>query len=266
MAPAGPADLDLLVSAAREAGVLALTFFGRDPQSWAKGATSIVSEADLAVDKLLTERLRGARPDYGWLSEETADTAERLGRRHAFVVDPIDGTRAFLSGGRQWAVSLAVVAEGRPVTAVLFAPALDELYSATVGGGARLGERTLAVSGRQSLAGASFAGPKRFVRDAAEAAGVPVKDIRYVPSLAYRLTLVAAGAVDVAISGPNANDWDLAAADLLVHEAGGIFTDLAGRQPRYNRPAVTHPVLIAATPRVGAEVAGLIGAFEARVA
>src|SRR5712664_1853384 len=117
-------DLDLLVAAAREAAALALTFFGQDPRSWAKGATSIVSEADFALDRLLAERLRTARPDYGWLSEETADNPERLDRRRVFVVDPIDGTRAFLSGRSEWCVSLAVVADGRPVVAVLLAPAL----------------------------------------------------------------------------------------------------------------------------------------------
>ena len=96
--PAG-GDLDLLVAAAREAGALALTYFGQDPRSWPKGATSIVSEADFAVDRLLAERLLAARPDYGWLSEETADNPDRLARWRVFVVDPIDGTRAFLAGG-----------------------------------------------------------------------------------------------------------------------------------------------------------------------
>src|SRR5258708_37813956 len=106
--------LDLLTGAAHEAAALALTYFRQDPQSWAKGATSIVSEADFAVDRLLSERLRSSRPDYGWLSEETADNPERLPKRRIFVVDPIDGTRAVLSGRSEGDVSLALVEPGTP--------------------------------------------------------------------------------------------------------------------------------------------------------
>ena len=129
-------DLDLLVTAAREAGDLALRFFGRDPQSWAKGLTSIVSEADFAVDRLLADRLTPARPDYGWLSEETADSPDRLARRRIFVVDPIDGTRAFLSGRAEWCISLAIVEDGRPIAAALYAPVIGALFRAIAGGGA----------------------------------------------------------------------------------------------------------------------------------
>lgn len=262
MGEADRADRELLVEAAREAGALALSYFGKDPRTWAKGETSIVSEADIAVDGLLTERLRAARPDYGWLSEETADTPDRQGRERVFVVDPIDGTRAFLAGGKEWGVSVAVVADGMPVAGALFAPALDEMYAAARTDGATLNGAPIVVTGRATLAGASFAGPRRFARVAAEAAGVPAKAVRYVPSLAYRLTLVAAGVIDVAISGPNAHDWDLAAADLLVHEAGGVVVDLAGRRPLYNGTDPTHPALIAATPGLGPGVAELLGEWQ----
>jgi myo-inositol-1(or 4)-monophosphatase len=255
-------DLDLLVAAARDAAALALTFFGQDPRSWAKGATSIVSEADFAVDRLLIERLRTARPDYGWLSEETADNPERLPKRRIFVVDPIDGTRAFLSGRSEWCVSLAVVEEGRPIAAALITPVLGGLYRAAAGGGADLDGRRIETSRRTRLAGARFAGPRRFARPAAEAAGVAPKSVRFVPSLAYRLALVASGEIDVAISGPNAHDWDIAAADLLVQEAGGAFADLAGRKPRYNRAAITHPVLIACAPDIAGDVTSLIAGWQ----
>jgi len=256
------ADLDLLVAAAREAAALALTFFGKDPRSWAKGATSIVSEADFAVDRLLAERLLAARPDYGWLSEETADNPDRLGKLRTFVVDPIDGTRAFLSGRSEWCVSLAVVEAARPLAGVLLAPVLGALYRAVAGGGADLNGKPLTTSGRARLAGARFAGPRRFARPAAEAAGVALKTVRFVPSLAYRLALVASGEIDVAISGPNAHDWDIAAADLLVQEAGGVFGDLAGRTPRYNRSEIMHPVLVASAPAIANEVTALIASVE----
>ena len=142
MAPDRAADLALLTAAALAAGALALGFFGRDQRTWMKDGNSIVGEADMAVDRLLADILRAARPDYGWLSEETADTPERLGRGRVFVVDPIDGTRAFIAGRAQWAVSLAVVEDGRPVVAVLAMPALAETLHAVAGGGAwRLTER-----------------------------------------------------------------------------------------------------------------------------
>ena len=122
MPDADAADLALLAEAARAAGALALTFFGADPRQWTKAGKSPVSEADIAVDRLLHEHLTVARRDYGWLSEETADTPERLDKRRLFVVDPIDGTRAFLAGSPEWTVALAVVEDGRPTVGVVYAP------------------------------------------------------------------------------------------------------------------------------------------------
>lgn len=262
MAGVDDADLRLLLSVAEEAGALALGWFGHDPQTWPKGDSSIVSEADFAVDRLLAEKLRAARPDYGWLSEETADTDERLGRERLFVIDPIDGTRAFLAGDKEWTVALAVVEAGRPVAAVLAAPALGEVFSAARGKGAFLDGRRLAVDDRSEIDGARLAGPKRAARFIAQALGVAPPPARFVPSLAYRLALVAAGAVDIAIAGPNAHDWDLAAADLVITEAGGRLTDFDGAPPAYNRVETTHPALVAANPVIGAGVARAMAEWQ----
>ncbi len=129
-------DLALLRDAAREAGVIALRYFGKNPEVWMKGGTSPVSEADYAADTYLRNTLLAARPDYGWLSEETADGPERLTARRVFVVDPIDGTRGFLDGLKFWCVSVAVVEDGKPIAGVLECPAAHETYWATPGGGA----------------------------------------------------------------------------------------------------------------------------------
>jgi myo-inositol-1(or 4)-monophosphatase len=253
-------DVELLRAAAREAGDLAMSFYRRDPQSWAKGK-SVVSEADLAVDRLLVERLLAARPDYGWLSEETADTSDRLDRRRIFIVDPIDGTRNFLEGGREWTISLALVEEGRPTAAVLFAPVLQHVFTAVRGQGAsRNGER-LRVSDQSDLAAARLAGPRRYLKPALAAGGTG-SDIRFVPSLAYRLALVAAGELDAAVAGPGANDWDVAAADLLLAEAGGTLTDLSGCPVRYNAVEPRHPPLVAANARLGPSVTALVAAVD----
>jgi myo-inositol-1(or 4)-monophosphatase len=262
MAEADRADLGLLVEAAEAAGALAMRWFGHDPRTWKKGDTSIVSEADLAVDALLAEKLRGARPGYGWLSEETADSDERLSRERVFVVDPIDGTRAFLAGEKEWTVALAVVEKGRPVVAALLAPVIGDIFTATAGGGADLNGSRIAVAEQETIAGARFAGPRRFARVVAEAFAAPVPPVRFVPSLAYRMALVAAGAIDVAVAGPDAHDWDLAAADLLVQEAGGTLISLAGRQPAYNQAGTTHPALVAANAGLGARVAKRVAAWQ----
>jgi len=240
-------DLRLLETAARRAGELALSFFGQNPKSWFKGKPGVspVSEADLAVDTMLAETLRSARPAYGWLSEETADDRSRLDCDRVFIVDPIDGTRAFLAGGDEWTVSVAVVAGGRPFAGAVFCPVRNEMFLARSGGGAWLNGDRIHVSRQQALAGATLTGPHSIVANTdVLAAGFLATDI--LRSLAYRLVTVAAGRVDVGTARGGPSDWDLAAADLLVQEAGGTLTDLSGRLLTYNRARTGHPALIAA--------------------
>jgi myo-inositol-1(or 4)-monophosphatase len=238
-------DFDLLKDAALQAGELALSFFRRNPNTWAKAGGSPVTEADMAVDAFLKGRLLSERPAYGWLSEETADDLIRRERDTVFVVDPIDGTRGFIAGDDRWCVSLGLVRSGRPVAAVLYAPARGEFYRAAAGEGAWIGERRLAVSSRRDLRGARLAGPRGWLKsEALRNSGADVQ--LHVPSLAYRFAMVAAGKSDAAFSSPRSHDWDLAACDLLVHEAGGLLTSLDGAAPSYNREMPHHGVLAAA--------------------
>ncbi|BCP52511.1 3'(2'),5'-bisphosphate nucleotidase CysQ [Kaistia sp. 32K] len=256
------ADLALIVAAAREAGRIALGYFKRDPKVWIKGASSPVSEADLAADHYLRTTLTAARPDYGWLSEESVDTPDRLSRHRVFVVDPIDGTRGFIDGHPDWCVSVAVVEADAPVAAALYAPVRDELFEGVAGQGARLNGERLSVSGRATLEGARIAGPARHLR-AMAAHGMDANERRFTPSLAYRFALVAAGRVDVATARPGAYDWDLAAVDLLVHEAGGTLRDLEGARLRFNGAEPRHPALIASTPALAAATETIIAEAEA---
>ena len=125
-------DLALLTEAAREAGRIALRFWRREHKVWDKGGEhGPVTEADLAVNDMLKARLLAARPGYGWLSEETPDSAERLAVDTVFIVDPIDGTRAFVAGEESFAHSLAVAHQGRVTAAVVYLPALDRIYTAS---------------------------------------------------------------------------------------------------------------------------------------
>ncbi|MEP2706941.1 MAG: 3'(2'),5'-bisphosphate nucleotidase CysQ [Roseibium sp.] len=239
-------DLSLLEVAARDAGELALSYFGKDPESWFKGNKSPVSEADLAVDKFLADRLRSNRPDYGWLSEETADNPDRLGCDRVFIVDPIDGTRAFLAGGDEWTVSIAVVERGRPIAGAVYCPRRKEMFLASAGGGTVLNSSKVSVSSKTGISGARLTGPHSIIsnRDVTDAGFEATQVLR---SLAYRLAVVAAGWVDVGAARGGPSDWDLAAADLLVQEAGGRITNLAGESLIYNKAKTRHPALVAAS-------------------
>ena len=235
---------DRLAAAVREAGALALQTFRGQLKSWIKGKSSPVSEADLAVDALLRERLLTIH-DAGWLSEETEDDPARLQRSDVWVVDPIDGTRAYLAGLPDWAVSVALVNAGRPVVAALYAPVTDELFLSIAGTGATLNGVPIKASKGDQIADAKFSGPKRRLESLATMEPA-IQTMPRVPSLALRLARVATGALDGAFAGPDSHDWDLAAADLLVHEAGGLISTVTGQSLVYNRPNPVHDALLAA--------------------
>ena len=236
-----------LAGCVREAGQLALSMFRTSVKQWNKEGASPVSDADIAVDRLLRDRLTSAFPDVGWLSEESADDASRLAARYVWIVDPIDGTRAFLADLPDWTVSAALVERGRPIAACLFAPATDEFFLASARNGATRNGAAISVTQGASLAQARVAGPRSLVsRLSSIEPGVVIAP--RVHSLALRFARVAQGTVDVAIAGPDSHDWDLAAADLLVHEAGGALTRVGGGTVLYNRPEPRHGILLAAAP------------------
>ena len=236
-------DLELIRVAAEEAGRIAMGYFGRDPEVWMKAGVSPVSEADYAVDAFLKGSLRAARPDYGWLSEETVDSPDRLKARRTFVVDPIDGTRAFLEGRDVWCVSIAVVEEGRPLAGVLDCPARSEVYVASPGRGATLNGAPIKV--RTPGPEKRVAGPKALIAALPEG-WRPAKPSPYIPSLAYRIALLAKGTLDGTFVKANSHDWDLAAADLILMEAGGRLLDHTARILRYAADAdPSHGVLAA---------------------
>jgi myo-inositol-1(or 4)-monophosphatase len=234
-----------LEAAVRAAGALALGKFRSQFKSWTKGAAaSPVSEVDIAVDDMLRERLGRIDPCYAWLSEETTDDPARCDVDRVWIVDPIDGTRAFIAGRTDWAVSAALTERGRPIAAALFAPAEEAMYLAVAGRGATRNGVTLIASDAPGLDGARVAGPKSYLDPLASAARIEA--MPRVHSLALRLTRVADGALDMAFAGGNSHDWDIAAADLIVHEAGGVLTGLDGNAVTYNRRDPVHSVLAAA--------------------
>jgi myo-inositol-1(or 4)-monophosphatase len=241
-------DLSLIRQAAMDAGDLAMGYFGKDPQVWYKNGNSPVCEADLEVNRFLDGVLRKARPDYGWLSEETADDGTRLGEKPVFVVDPIDGTKAFLRGDDIWCVSIAVVCQGVPVAGVLACPARNEFFEAQHDGVALKNGKAIHVA--TDLAGGGIAAPKSLFQRLAESRFAAMTHVTNVPSLAYRLAMVSDGRLSATLVRPNANDWDLAAADLILQRAGGGLVDIDGRTLAYNRNVTSHGILLAAAEEV----------------
>jgi myo-inositol-1(or 4)-monophosphatase len=255
-----PADLphdlqDRIRAAALEAGALALRWFRPGERTaarvWTKAKSSPVTEADVEVDAFLRRRLAVPGENFGWLSEETVDSPERLTRRLVFVVDPIDGTRGFLEGDPRWCVSIAVVADGVPVAAVVHAPALALTHEATLEGPALLNGAPIRASGVASLSNARIAGP-RFMLDAISGSGAGILAMGKIPSLAHRLCKVADGSLDAALASKDANDWDIAAAHLILERAGGKLGDFDALVPRYNRETTLHDRLLA-SPACGFE-------------
>jgi myo-inositol-1(or 4)-monophosphatase len=218
--------------------------FGTALKNWTKGeALSPVSAADIAVNELLRQRLGGGA--IGWLSEESADDPARLQARYLWIVDPIDGTRGYIAGEPDWAVSVALVEDGRPIAGCLYAPVTEEFYMAVAGAGATRNGVAIAAATGTELAQARVAGPRKFL-ESLQTVAPPFTVMPRTHSLALRLAHVAEGTYDAAFAGGNSHDWDLAAADLLVHEAGGALTPFGGEDVTYNRPVPRHGMLVAA--------------------
>ena len=260
------ADLALIRDAAEEAGSLALNYFRRDPEVWYKNhGRSPVSEADIAVDGMLRRRLAAARPHYGWLSEESGAEEDRLGRETVFVVDPIDGTRGFVAGKDIWCVSVAVVHRGVSVAGVLVAPATGEVFTAHGAGPAEKNGRTIAVSEPAAADGGRMvvAAPDRIMAQLPDDLKELVASVGHVPSLAYRLAMVADGRLHATLVRENANDWDIAAAEVILRRAGGSLVQRDGAPMVFNGEDTRHGILLAGSgsvlPRLAAAVAQLAG-------
>ena len=242
------AALAEITDAARQAGEVALRDFrwgGKtSAQVHTKFGGSPVTTADLAVDHYLHDRLGAAFPGDGWLSEETADDLSRLEMANLLVVDPIDGTRAFLTGDPRWAVSIAYIHDGRPIAGVIHAPALGQTYEAAVGCGARLDGASIHATRRSHLDGALVGGPRSMVGALAKAANLELAAAPRIPSLALRLARVADGALDVGLASASANDWDVAGADIILSEAGALLIDARGQILHYNRESMRHGALL----------------------
>ena len=239
-------DASLLEAAVREAGALALTFFQRKIETMQKADGTPVSEADLAVDRLLHGRLMGERPGYGWLSEESADDKRRVAMRAVWVVDPIDGTRGFLAGENDWTVAVALVVDGKPAVSTVFNPATSEMFTASRGQGAYLNGKRLTAGDAPAIENSRMIAPQKMFRKGIWAEPWPEMRHLWANSIAYRLALIAAGRAEATISLSEKKEWDIAAPALLVEEAGGKVSGIDGSAFTFNKEITRLNGLVAA--------------------
>lgn len=242
-------DLDLLLDVAGDAGDIALKYFQQDPEHWDKaGEQGPVSVADLEINRMLETRLQAARPDYGWLSEESPDDLARLDCAKVFILDPIDGTRSFIAGHENFAHSLAVAQNGVVTAAVVHMPAKKLTFAATLGGGATLNGNPITPSTQTRIALAEALVAKPTMEAKHWRGGIPPFRRNFRASLAYRLSLVASGRFDAMITFRPAWEWDVAAGDLICTEAGASVFDTLGAVPVYNSRGAKTAGIIACAP------------------
>ncbi|EMS36372.1 3'(2'),5'-bisphosphate nucleotidase CysQ [Candidatus Liberibacter americanus] len=238
-------DLDIVRLAVKNAGSIAMRYFLRSPNiCWKNGGSSPVSDADIAVNAYLESFLRPLRPSYGWLSEEMDDDFDRLNFKTIFIVDPIDGTRGFIQGKKEWCISVAIVHNGRPVIGVIYASALEKEFVVSIGNQSTCNEEKISIALPEEKKCLMIMANDVFLQGLDT---VSFKKIPFISSLCLRLCMVASGMIDILIVNQNANDWDLAAADLLIEGAGGILVGIDGKSLTYNRSQVSHGVLFASS-------------------
>lgn len=225
----------VLIDAVRKAGARAQQLARDGFDVYTKPDRSPVTTADLEVNRILQEQLSAHFPDDGWLSEESPDDPTRLNKPRVWIVDPIDGTKAYLNGLPEYCISVGLVEQGRPVVAVIFNPSTDELFSARRGAGLYLNGKPVQAQEPQASPPVVMVTP-RELRQGRLAAILERAHCRPMYSIAHALALVAVGRVQATITFEPENEWDLAASVLLVEESGGSMTDGTGKGFRFNQP------------------------------
>lgn len=241
-------DRELLVDAVRQAGELAKTHYDlNESEIWNKSNNSPVTDADIAVNTFLLTELMKARPGYGWLSEETKDDGSRREKSRVFVVDPIDGTRAFIKRKPHFVVSVGIIENGVSVAGALYNPLTGEAFDAHLGGGASLNGRTIKVTDSPDISGIRMIGYD-FKFKALKV--WPPMTFEARNSMAYRIALVASGQAHSTVAFTPKCDWDLAAASLIASEAGAIITDRDGAPFLFDQDGVVKSGVICAGPQL----------------
>ena len=255
-------ELETATRAAREAGWIIMALYGKDYRIEQKGKGDPVTTADLEANRKIHEVILGRYPEDGWLSEEDQDNAERLAASRVWVVDPIDGTKEFIAGIPQFAISLGLVVEGRPVLGIVYNPVEEKLYQAVRGHGALLNDRPIHVSSRREVRGAlllvSRSEPRRKFQSFAE-----VCRLEPMGSIAYRLVKVAEGEGDGTLTFRSLHEWDVCAGALIVEEAGGVVVDGSGMGLTFNQQDAVYRGIVAANEILTPALHGMLAGYFA---
>jgi len=256
-------------AAVREAGALAMSFFKQDPKTWEKAENDPVSEADIAIDALLKEKLLGIFPNDGWLSEESVHERDANGadavNDYVWVIDPIDGTRAFIAQKPHFTICVALVWQGKTQLGFVYNPAMDEFFEAARNQGATCNDEPISVGDHNVLAGCKMLGYHDMYADKHWRKPWPEFEISIVNSIAYRIVLVARGDHDACVNLRPQNDWDIAAADLVLHEAGGVCTNRQGAPYRFHGRGGKNQNVLAANPVLQKKLVRKFEEFEPRI-
>jgi myo-inositol-1(or 4)-monophosphatase len=249
-------ELNLAVRAAKEAGAIIMEYYKADYEIHDKGYHNPVTTADHAADSLLKEMLTESCPDYGWLSEETVDSPDRLSKERVWVVDPLDGTKEFIEGVPQFVVSIAIVENGEPVVGVLYNPVTKDTFTAAKGEGAFLNDEPVRCVTKDSVGDMVILNSRSETRRGLwEPFANTLGELRAIGSVAYKLGLTAAGKADIFASLRPKNEWDICAGNCIINEAGGKLIDLNGNIRRYNQEyTIIEPGLIAGETEAVAKV------------
>tara|TARA_Y100000739_G_C20541886_1_gene433950 strand:- start:136 stop:912 length:777 start_codon:yes stop_codon:yes gene_type:complete len=230
-------NLSLLVDAALASGEIAKSFFRKQPETWEKDDKSgPVTEADIAINRMLKAELLFNRPDFGWLSEETEDSSERLSYTNVFIVDPIDGTRSFISGKNMFSHSLAISRNGNIVAGVVYLPILNLMYTASETNPSELNGKQIETSKTKKFENSRVLTTIESMNSRNWRGIPPNVNIAHRSSLAYRLCLVAEGHFDAILTFGKCWEWDIAAGDIIIKNAGGRFTDKFNKSITFNKP------------------------------
>jgi len=248
-------NLNLLREAADAAGQIARSFFKKNPKVWYKDADqSPVTEADILINEMLINKLKSARPEYGWLSEETEDDEKRLLKDYVFIVDPIDGTRSFIDEHENYACALGIAYKGKMQTAVVQMPSLNKTFWSNIGQGAYENGNKISVSTKKDINSSTLLTAKPNLDPKFWPGGVPPGKQVFRSSLAYRLCLIANGSFDAMVTLRDCWEWDIAAGDLIVREAGGQATDRFGKKLCFNNPTPKRPGVLAGSNSIHANL------------
>lgn len=250
-------ELETVERAVREAGWIIMALYGKDYRIEEKGKGNPVTTADLEANRKIQEIILDRYPEDGWLSEEGQDNPQRFKAARVWVVDPIDGTKEFIAGIPQFAVSVGLVVGGDPMVGVVYNPAEEKLYRAVKGYGALLNDRPIHVSLREEVKGASLlvsrSEPRRKFQSLAD-----ICRLEQVGSIAYRLAMVAGGEGDGTLTFRSLREWDICAGVLIVEEAGGMVVDGDGKEIVFNQQDALYRGIVASNEILAHSLQGML--------